>query len=132
MQIPLLSMYLLYSIKCSSVGGLLAFAASLFSFFSIWLRSGLPSERIRGGEYADGHPSHAHYQLNSFRKLCFPEPIKEKIETNFLNVQCLGRTSFVHFSIVLIVKPIMYSFSQYDFTFYFIFSFTYPFHSSSE
>ena len=80
MQIPLLSMYLFYSIKCSSVGGLLAFAASIFSFHSIWIRSGLPSERIRGDEYADGRPSHAHYQINRFRKLCFPEPIKEHVE----------------------------------------------------
>ena len=63
-----------------SVDGLLAFAASLFSFLSNWLRSDLHSERIRDDEYADGSPSRAHYQLNRFRKLCFQYLIKEHVE----------------------------------------------------
>ena len=54
--------YILYSDGLTSIFeryDLLAFAASLFAFFSIWLRSGLLSERIRGDVYADERPAHA-------------------------------------------------------------------------
>ena len=88
--------------------GLPDFSASLF-FYSIWLRSGLLSERIRDGVYSAGHPAHAHHSLYMHSEsLASRKRLKNVLKTSFLNVSYWGRTYFVRASIALVVKPRTY------------------------
>ena len=48
------------------------------------------TKRRRGDVYPKGSPAHDHYQLNKSQKLCFQEPIKERVENWFSKRQMLG------------------------------------------
>ena len=104
-----------------------------FIFYSVWLRSGLFSERVRGDVYSAERPSHAHYSLN-IRSGSFASrnQLKKALKTNVLNVSYWVIKYFVHASIVLILKPIKYLCSLWFFILFcilFYFYSTYQCHS---
>ena len=70
------------------------FIASLyFIYFSIELRLGVFSERIRGDVYAAGRPAHAHYSLNiSSENFASRNQLKNVLKNNYLNVSYWGCT----------------------------------------
>ena len=79
-------------------------------YFPIWcgLVRGLLSERIVGDVYAAGRLTQAIF-LMLFPEAYFREPIRERVESNFISISYWGRTYFLHALIALKVQPRTYS-----------------------